>query len=86
MKDNILLDKSFAFAIRVTNAHKHLTRECKEFVLSRQLLRSGTSIGANAEEAIGTNREAISSANFQSRTKKRERLVIGFAFFERRVI
>jgi four helix bundle protein len=53
MKDNVLLDKSFAFAVRIVNAYKYLVEERKEFVLSKQLLRSGTSIGANAEEAVG---------------------------------
>ena len=53
MKDNVLLDKSFAFAVRIVNAYKFLVEERKEFVLSKQLLRSGTSIGANAEEAVG---------------------------------
>lgn len=45
--------KSFAFSVRVVNAYKYLVKEHKEFVLSKQFLRSGTSIGANAEEAIG---------------------------------
>ena len=53
MKDNILLDKSFAFAVRTVIAYKFLIEEKKEFVLSKQFLRSGTSIGANAEEAVG---------------------------------
>ena len=53
MKDNILLDKTFAFAVRVVNAYKHLVKEHREFVLSKQFLRSGTSIGANSEEAVG---------------------------------
>jgi four helix bundle protein len=52
-EDNILQIKSFAFAIRIVNAYKFLRIEKKEFVLSKQLLRSGTSIGANVEEAIG---------------------------------
>jgi four helix bundle protein len=51
--DNIVQEKSFAFAIRIVNLYKYLTAEKKEFVLSKQLLRSGTSIGANVEEAIG---------------------------------
>ena len=50
---NIIQQKSFAFAIRIVNLYKHLTSEKKEFVLSKQLLRSGTSIGANVEESIG---------------------------------
>jgi four helix bundle protein len=53
MKENILLDKSFAFSIRVINAYKYLLKEHKEFVISKQFLRSGTSIGANVEEAVG---------------------------------
>ena len=51
MKDNIILDKSFTFAIRVVKLYKHLCDEKKEYVLSKQLLRSGTSIGANINEA-----------------------------------
>lgn len=53
MKENIILEKSFAFAIRSVNVYKFLTEQKKEFVLSKQLLRSGTSIGANMEEATG---------------------------------
>lgn len=53
MKDNVLLDKSFAFAVRIVMASKFLVEKKQEFVLSKQLLRSGTSIGANVEEAIG---------------------------------
>ncbi|HRO07877.1 MAG TPA: four helix bundle protein [Saprospiraceae bacterium] len=51
--DNFIQQKSFAFAVRVVNLYKYLTVEKKEFVLSKQLLRSGTSIGANIEESIG---------------------------------
>ncbi len=52
--NNIVQDKSFAFAIRVVNLYKYLIADKKEFVLSKQLLRSGTSIGANVEEAISS--------------------------------
>ena len=52
-KDNIIQIKSYNFAVRVVKLYKHLSQEKKEFVLSKQLLRSGTSIGANVEEAIG---------------------------------
>lgn len=51
MADNIIENKSFDFAVRIVNLYKHLTSEKKEFVLSKQLLRSGTSIGANVSEA-----------------------------------
>ena len=49
--DNIILDKSFTFAIRVVKLYKYLSDEKKEYVLSKQLLRCGTSIGANINEA-----------------------------------
>ena len=51
--DNLIQEKSYAFAIRVVKLYRHLAEKKKEFVLSRQLLRSGTAIGANVEEAIG---------------------------------
>ncbi len=53
MKGNVLLEKSFAFSIRTVSAYKFLVEDKKEYVLSKQFLRSGTSIGANAEEAVG---------------------------------
>ncbi len=58
MKENVLLEKSFAFAIRVVNAYKFLIEEKREFVLSKQFLRSGTSIGANSEEVVGGQSKA----------------------------
>ena len=45
MSDSIIRAKSFQFAIRVVNAYKALTSEKKEFVMSKQLLRSGTAVG-----------------------------------------
>ena len=48
---NIIEEKSFSFAVRVVNLYRHLNETKKEFVLSKQLLRSGTSIGANVAEA-----------------------------------
>ena len=51
MSDNIILDKSFEFAIRVVKLYKYLCDDKKEYVLSKQLLRAGTSIGANINEA-----------------------------------
>lgn len=57
---NIVKEKSFAFAIRIVHLYQYLCGEKKEFVLSKQILRSGTSIGANIEEAQG----GISTADF----------------------
>ncbi len=51
MDKNIVLNKSFDFSVRVVNLYKYLCKEKKEYVLSKQLLRSGTSIGANINEA-----------------------------------
>ncbi len=51
-KPNIVRDKSFAFAVRIVNLYKHLCFDKKEFVLSKQLLLSGTSVGANIREAV----------------------------------
>jgi four helix bundle protein len=49
--ENILVNKSFTFAVRVVKLYKYLCDDKKEYVLSKQLLRSGTSIGANINEA-----------------------------------
>lgn len=52
MKDNnIIVDKSKKFAVRIVKLYKYLTEESHEYVLSKQLLRSGTSVGANVREA-----------------------------------
>ena len=48
--ESIIEKKSFDFAVRIVNLYRHLTSDKKEFVLSKQLLRSGTSIGANVAE------------------------------------
>lgn len=60
MKDGALQGKSFAFAVRVVHLYKYLCGEKKEFVLSKQVLRSGTAIGALVREA----QQAESKADF----------------------
>src|SRR5882724_6637629 len=50
--ENIIAKKAYGFALDVIKLYKHLAGEKKEFVLSKQMLRSGTSIGANINEAI----------------------------------
>ena len=62
-KTNPLLEKSYQFALKIIELYKSITREKKEFILSKQLLRSGTSIGANVSEANG----AISTADFSAK-------------------
>lgn len=61
--DNVIVCKSKAFAIRIVRAYKYLTQEKNEFVMSKQLLRSGTSIGANVKEAV----RGQSKADFYSK-------------------
>ena len=51
MKKNIVKDKSFKFAIRIINLNKHLVEQKKEYTLSKQLIRSGTSVGAMIRES-----------------------------------
>ena len=60
MADNVIKTKSFNFALRIVKLFQFLNQEKKEFVLSKQLLRSGTSIDANIREA----QNAESKANF----------------------
>ncbi len=59
MKENLIKDKSYQFALKIISIYSKLKNE-KEFILSKQLLRSGTSIGANVEEA----NQAESKADF----------------------
>ena len=60
---NIVAEKSKLFAIRIVNLYKYLLKEKKEYLLSKQLVRSGTSIGANIAEAIC----AISKKDFTAK-------------------
>ncbi len=52
MNDNPLLEKSLLFAARIVNLYKYLKKEKHETIISKQIIRSGTSIGANANEAV----------------------------------
>jgi len=52
-KSSPAYEKAYALAVRIVNAYRHLSEQKREFVSSKQLLRSGTSIGANLAEANG---------------------------------
>ena len=52
MKENIIVDKSKKFAVRIVRLYQYMCSTKKEYILSKQLLRSGTSIGANVKEAV----------------------------------
>jgi four helix bundle protein len=62
-KENIVYKKAYQFAIRIVKAYQFLSKEKKEFIISKQLVRCGTSIGANISEANG----AISKADFSNK-------------------
>ena len=51
MRENILIDKSIAFAVRIIKLHRYLLKSKKETIISKQIVRSGTSIGANINTA-----------------------------------
>jgi len=61
--ENNLYKKSYAFAIRIIRSYQFLSSKKREFIISKQLLRCGTSIGANVAEANG----AISKADFSAK-------------------
>ena len=60
---SVMTEKSFSFALRIVKLYQHLSGKKKEFVLSKQVLRSGTSIGANLEESRG----AQTPSDFQTK-------------------
>lgn len=62
-ENNILLTKTYTFALRTIKLYQLLVREQSEYILSKQILKSGTSIGANSEEAVG----AQSRKDFKSK-------------------
>jgi four helix bundle protein len=92
MKENIIVTKSYAFAVKVVRFCFEMQRSKREFVISRQLLKSGTSIGANIEEAQG----AISKPEFIAKTqiafkeaketKYWLRLIIDTGIFDRDIV
>ena len=63
MEKNVILEKSKAFALRIIKLYRYLCEDKKEYVLSKQVLRSGTIIGANAKEAV----HAQSKADFYAK-------------------
>lgn len=58
MKENLIKDKTFAFAVRVVKLSRHLNDKKREYTISHQILKSGTSIGANVREAINGESKA----------------------------
>lgn len=58
MRENAIVEKSMLFAVRIVRLYQHLTDARREFVMSKQALRSGTSIGANVREAESAQSKA----------------------------
>ena len=65
MKENVIVEKSFAFSVRIVNLRRYLSENKKEYMISGQVYKSGTSIGANIAEA----QRAQSTADFTSKMK-----------------
>ena len=76
-QNSILLDKSLLFAARIVKLNKYLTKEKKETVIAKQIIRSATSIGANANEAIYGQSKADFIQSFRFLLKKRPKRNIG---------
>ena len=70
MEKNPIVDKSFKFAVRIVNLYKYMIREHKEYIISKQILRCGTSIGANIAEAQRGQSKADFAANMSIALKE----------------
>ena len=80
MKENPTYRKAMSFAIRIVNVYKYLVEEKTERVMSKQLLRSGTSIGANFASLFQQNQIWILFINWQFHKKKRTKHYFGWNF------
>ncbi|MGO4888792.1 four helix bundle protein [Anaerobacillus sp. MEB173] len=87
-KRNVVDDKAFLFALRIIRLYKYLVSEKKEFVLSKQILRSGTSIGANVREGLSaqSRKEFVHKLNISlkeaSETKYWLQLLVASQFLD----
>jgi len=77
-KENIIIiDKTFEFSLRIIELYKYLTIEKKEYILTKQLLKSSTSIGANVEEATAaqSQKDFLSKMNIASKETRGNNLL-----------
>ncbi len=81
-RENIVKDKSYKFALRIVNLYKFLTDTNKDYVLSKQILRCGTSIGANIEESIGciTKKDFVNKISIAYRESRETRYWLNLLF------
>lgn len=73
MKDNIIKNKSYAFALRIVNAYQYLNKNQREFILSKQMLRGGTAVGAMVREAAFGQSKSDFIHKFKYCTKRSKR-------------
>jgi four helix bundle protein len=79
-KENVIVDKSYKFSLRIIKLYKFLCEDKKEYVLSKQILRSGTSIGANINEAQAAETKNDFIHKLGISAKEIEKLNIGYSF------
>ena len=70
MRENIIKDKTYKFSLKIIKLYQYLSKEIKEFVIAKQILRSGTSIGANIEESTGAQSKKDFIAKFHIALKE----------------
>jgi four helix bundle protein len=81
MKENPILEKSFAFALRIIKLNRYLIEEKKEFVLSKELLVSGTNVGKHIKEAIDGESRQIFISEMAIARRKASETEYGFSFY-----
>lgn len=84
MKENIIKIKSYQFALNCINIYKDLNNNKREYILSKQFLRSATSIGANIEEGLAGQSKRDFIAKFQISYKEAKETHYWLRFFETR--
>ena len=86
MRENVIVKKSFAFSVRIVNLNKYLSQEKKEYVISKQIYKSGTSIGANVAEAQKAQSTADFVAKMKIALKEANETQYGYSFYMKRSI
>ena len=82
MRESVIKIKSYQFSLRIIKLYKHLTEDKKEYILSKQILRWGTSIGANVEEASGAQSKRDFIAKFHISLKEAKETHSGYDLLE----
>ena len=80
MKDNVLLQKSYSFSLRILKLYLHLTKGRPRFGPAEQVLNSGTSVGANVEEAIGAHSRKDFGAKLRIAYKEAREPTFGYVY------